>query len=102
MSCGRNGKHTSGGRGEALQAFFRAPPGVPRLRARFKVGRGFWGARTFMMHDSIVPESASRTWPHSFLVKPVSSAHAARIAVFDIASLTAFTIDTSVCLGNVD
>ena len=85
-----------------VQAFFRAPPGVPRLRARFKVGRGFWGARTFMMHDSIVPESASRTWPHSFLVKPVSSAHAARIAVFDIASLTAFTIDTSVCLGNVD
>jgi hypothetical protein len=45
-----------------------------------------------MIDASIEPERASRTCLHSFLEKPVSSAHAARIAVFDIAVATGLTM----------
>ena len=75
-----------------MQAKKRALAAAPRLCACFKGGAGFLHARTFMIDASIEPERASRTCLHSFLEKPVSSAHAARIAVFDIASLTAFGI----------
>ena len=45
-----------------------------------------------MIDASIEPERASRTCLHSFLVKPVSSAHAARMSVLDMAVVTGFGI----------
>ena len=84
-----------GARASTLRATLRARALYQPLCARASCIGLF--ARTFIMEDSMAPESASSTWPHSFLVKPVVSASELRIAVLDICSFVGLTISIDWC-----